>query len=201
MTYDFFIVAIGSSAGGLPPLKEVFAALPVKTNAAFVLVPHLITNYKSNLDIILSKHTHMPIVWASHQLRLQQGIIYLLPEGKIMTVKDGHLMLRKRYRAEVVNNAIDVFFSSLAKEAKEKAIGVILSGGGNDGLAGVKHIAFNNGLVIVQDPKTAEFPYMPRSIIKLEHPDFILSPKDMAGKIVEYLDFSKRLSTGHFTFS
>ena len=55
MTYDFFIVAIGSSAGGLPPLKEVFAALPVQANAAFVLVPHLIANYKSNLDIILSK--------------------------------------------------------------------------------------------------------------------------------------------------
>jgi len=201
MTYDFFIVAIGSSAGGLPPLKEVFSALPVQANAAFVLVPHLIANYKSNLDIILSKHTLMPIVWASHQLRLQQGMIYLLPEGKVMTVKAGHFRLRERHAAEVVNNAIDIFFSSLAEDAKEKVIGVILSGGGHDGLAGVKQIVSNRGLVIVQDPKTAEFPYMPSSIIKLEHPDFILSPKDMAGKIVEHLDFSKRLSTGHFTFS
>ena len=190
MTYDFFIVAIGSSAGGLPPLKEVFAALPVQANAAFVVVPHLTANYKSNLDNILSKYTRMPIVWASHKLRLQQGIIYLLPEGKIMTIKDGHFMLRERHAQEVVNNAIDVFFSSLAEDAKEKAIGIILSGGGNDGIIGVKHISSNRGLVIVQDPKTAEFPYMPSSIIKLEHPDFILSPKEMAGKIVECVDIS-----------
>jgi len=62
MTYDFFIIAIGSSAGGLPPLKEMFSALPAKTNA-FVLVPHLLANYKSNLDTILSKHTCIPVVW------------------------------------------------------------------------------------------------------------------------------------------
>jgi len=190
MTYDFFIVAIGSSAGGLPPLKELFSALPVKANAAFVLVPHLTANYKSNLDIILSKCTRIPVVWVSHKLRLKKRIIYLLPEGKVMTVKAGHFMLRERQAQEVVNNTIDIFFSSLAEDAKEKAIGIILSGGGNDGIIGVKHISSNLGLIIVQDPETAEFPYMPRSIVKLEHPDFILSPKEMAGKIVECVDIS-----------
>lgn len=190
MTYDFFIVAIGSSAGGLPPLKEVFSALPVKTNAAFVLVPHLRANYKSNLDIILSKYTCIPIVYASHKLRLKKGIIYLLPEGKVMTVKDGHFMLRKRHAHEVINNAIDIFFFSLAEDAKEKAIGIILSGGGNDGIIGVKHISSNLGLIIVQDPETAEFPYMPRSIVKLDHPDYILFPNEIARKIVECVDIS-----------
>lgn len=190
MKYDFFVIAIGSSAGGLRPLKEVFSTLPFRTNAAFVVVPHLIATCKSNLDVILAKHTHMAIVWASHKLRLQTGIIYLLPKGKIMTVKDGHFILRERHVTEVINNAINIFFSSLAIDAKEKVIGIILSGGGSDGLVGVKHIASNHGLVMVQDPKTAEFPYMPNSIVKQNYTDYILSPIELAVKIGEHIDFN-----------
>jgi two-component system chemotaxis response regulator CheB len=191
MTYDFFIVAIGSSAGGLLPLKDISSIIPVKANAAFVLVPHLVANYKSNLDIILSKYTNTPIVRASHRLRLQSDTIYLLPENKIMTVKDGLFMLRERRSNEIVNNAIDIFFSSLAIDAKEKAIGVILSGCGQDGLSGVRQIAINRGLVMVQDPETAEFPYMPNLIVKQEHPDYILSPKEIVRKIIERIGISQ----------
>jgi two-component system CheB/CheR fusion protein len=78
---------------------------------------------------------------------------------------------------EIVNNAIDIFSSSLAIDAKEKAIGIVLSGCWQDGLSGVRQIAINRGLVMVQDPETAEFPYIPNSIVKQEHPDYILSKR------------------------
>jgi two-component system chemotaxis response regulator CheB len=191
MTCDFFIVAIGSSAGGLSHLKDISSIIPVKANAAFVLIPHLVANYKSNLDIILSKYTNTTIIRASHKLRLLSNTIYLLLENTIMTVKDGLFILRERRPNEIVNNAIDIFFSSLAIDAKEKAIGEVLSSCGQDGLSGVRQIAINRGLVMVQDPETAEFPYMPNSILKQEHPDYLLSPKEIVRKIIDCIDISQ----------
>lgn len=188
MVYDFSVIAIGSSAGGIAPLIEIVSQLPADIQAAVVLVPHLHAKHKSELDLVLSKYTAIPVVKVEHQLPLKPQTIYLLPEDKMMILKDGLLLLRDRRSDEIINNAIDIFFSSVALDAKDKAIGVILSGGGHDGLSGANHIHERNGLVIVQNPKNAEFPYMPSSVIEKDDPDYILTPSAIADIIQEHVD-------------
>jgi two-component system chemotaxis response regulator CheB len=185
MKYDFWIVAIGSSAGGLNPLKEILSLLPVNANAGFVLVSHLWAGSTSNLNIILSKHSQLPIVKAYHGLKLNRNTIYVIPENQMMTVENGELTLRLRRTDEIINNSINIFFTSLAHDAGEKALGVILSGGGQDGLLGAREIHRCNGNIIVQDPKTAEFPSMPNAVINDDHPKGIYSIKGIAEKISE----------------
>ena len=104
-----------------------------------------------------------------------------------MTLQDGLLNLRDRRPDEIINRAIDIFFFSLALDAKEKSIGILLSGGGNDGLLGSKEIGKNHGVIIVQDPQTAEHPYMPNAIIEYNLPDAILSPDEMGDRISVYV--------------
>jgi chemotaxis response regulator CheB len=103
-----------------------------------------------------------------------------------MTLKNGHLILRQRKPEEIINYAIDTFFISLALDAKEKAIGVILSGNGNDGLLGSKEIKKNDGLIIVQDPYTAESPGMPNAIIESDMPNAILAPEEIGYRIIQH---------------
>jgi len=185
MKYDFWIVAIGSSAGGLNPLKEILSSLPGNANAVYVLVSHLWAASTSNLDIILSKYSKLPIKKAYNGLILNKNNIYIIPENQMMTIEKGELKLRVRRPEEIINNAVNIFFTSLAQDAHEKALGIILSGGGQDGLLGAKEIHRHNGTVIVQDPNTAEVPSMPYAVINEDHPKGIYSTKEIAYKISE----------------
>jgi len=187
MKYDFWIVAIGSSAGGLDPLKQMVGRLSKNINAAFIVLTHLLPDGNSNLDNILAKHSRIPAIRAKHGMPIEPNKIYILPENKMMTLQDGLLNLRDRRPDEIINRAIDIFFFSLALDAKEKSIGILLSGGGNDGLLGSKEIGKNHGVIIVQDPQTAEHPYMPNAIIEYNLPDAILSPDEMGDRISVYV--------------
>jgi len=184
--YDFWVVAIGSSAGGLQPLIKMLNGLAESTKATFIIIPHLLRTGKSNLDYLLSKHSKMPAIRAVHGMPLEPQKIYILPENKVMTLKNGFLILRDRRPDEIINHAIDTFFTSLALDAKKKAIGIVLSGGGNDGLSGSKEIKRNNGVIIVQDPQTAEHPDMPNAIIACDMPNAILPPEEIGKRIIQH---------------
>lgn len=179
MERAFFTVGIGASAGGLKPLSEFFDYLSNDLPAAFVVVTHLSREHPSMLSTLLSTHTHMPVIRVEHDMDLKPGNIYVLIENKTLTVQNARLLLEDR-DSEIMNSAVNVFFESLAKDFGPKAIGMILSGGGHDGLDGAKLINKMGGNVIVQDPKSAEVNGMPLSIINHDHPTAILNAKDLA---------------------
>lgn len=185
MEQNHYIVGVGSSAGGLPPLREIVEGLSTEINAAIVVVPHLSPKSESNLDTILQRCTSMPVIKIEDGMIAEPGHIYVLPEGSFLELRAGELRLRDRESDEVINKAINIFFTSLASDAGNRAIGVILSGGGYDGLEGAKLIEDADGIVIVQDPDTAQFPLMPSSLIAYDHPDYILTPADIAKKITD----------------
>jgi two-component system chemotaxis response regulator CheB len=183
MEYNFNIVGIGLSAGGLAPLLEIVADFPENLNAAVVIITHMPANTPSNLDRILSKITPLKVIAVSTIEYIECGRIYVMAAGKEMILTDGFLQIMDRSPQQKINNTIDVFFKSLAADAKDKSIGVILSGAGHDGIEGARRIEDQNGLVIVQDPDTAQFSLMPGNLIANDHPDYVLSPKDIAKKI------------------
>ncbi|MEO8173424.1 MAG: chemotaxis protein CheB, partial [Sediminibacterium sp.] len=197
-TDDLYVVGIGASAGGLEAINEFFDNLPENTGFAFVIIQHLSPDYKSLMGELLSKHTSMQVFEAQSNMEVRPNCVYLLPSKKLMTLKDGVLCLEEKIKSNVPNNAIDVFFESLASDKTDKAIAVILSGTGTDGTKGIGRIKENGGTVVVQDPLTAEFDGMPNSAITTGEVDLILPPEIIADELIDYLKespFTKTFNT------
>jgi two-component system CheB/CheR fusion protein len=180
------IVGIGASAGGLSALEQFFANMPVDTGMAFVVIQHLSPDFKSLMDDLLSRHTSMQIHRVSNGIELQPNSIYLIPPKTHMTVREEKLYLTERTLSPHVELPIDIFFNSLAEDAGERAVGVVLSGTGSDGSRGIVSINKNGGLVIVQSPESAQFDGMPRSAIATGVADFILGSDRIPRILVEY---------------
>ncbi|MEO0686916.1 MAG: chemotaxis protein CheB, partial [Cyanobacteria bacterium J06649_11] len=154
-----FVVGIGASAGGLQALEKFFENMPLDSGAAFVVVQHLSPHFKSLMKDLLEPHTQMEIHQVTDGMELAANSIFLIPKDKNLIIEDNKLRLIKRESRKHLkpNFPIDLFFHSLAKSCQEKAVGVILSGSGSDGSSGLKKIYEAGGLVLVQEPSTAEF--------------------------------------------
>jgi two-component system CheB/CheR fusion protein len=185
-TGNHHIVAVGASAGGLEAIHEFFDHTPEHRNISYVIIQHLSPDYKSLLVELVSRHTHMKVFEAEDNTTVEKNCIYVIPNNKLITLKGDKLFLEDKGSLKAPNNAIDVFLLSLAREKKQYAIAVILSGTGTDGTKGIEAIKKNNGLVIVQDPTTAKFDGMPNSAIHSGNVDFILPPETMHDEISNY---------------
>lgn len=187
-----FCIGIGCSAGGLESVCDFFQQVVEKTGAAYVVIPHLTPEHPSRFSSILSRYTDMPVHRVEADMQLEADQVYVLVEDKMMIVEDGYLKVRMRYSTEVINRAIDIFFKSMAGAFRENAVGVILSGMGVDGIEGIKEIEAYHGLVVVQDPDTAEFNRLPQMAINKDDPHAILPPPDIARFLLRYLGTYKK---------
>jgi two-component system, chemotaxis family, CheB/CheR fusion protein len=181
------VVAIGASAGGMEAIHELFDNMPVETNFSFVVIQHLSPDHKSMMGELLAKHTLMNVVEAENNMELLPNCIYVIPSRKLISISGNRIKLAEKKKDKLPNNAIDVFFKSLAAEKKKNAVGIILSGTGTDGTAGAELIKKQGGLVIVQDPATASFDGMPVSVITSGFADLILPPEIIAEELIEYV--------------
>mgnify|MGYP000453347743 CR=1 FL=1 len=184
---DFTVVGIGASAGGLEPLQEFFKNMPKNSGVAFVVVQHLSPDYKSMMDELLGRYTHMEIHRVYDGMKIEPDHIYLITPRKNMTIFNGKLFLTEQDHSRAMNMPIDIFMRSLAKDLGKNAIGVILSGTGSDGTFGIRAIKENGGMVISQDDRTAKFDGMPRSSISTGMVDYILAPGEMPEALINYV--------------
>lgn len=180
-------VGIGASAGGLEAIESFFSAMPARSNLAFIVVQHLSPDYKSLMVELLSKKTEMKVNRAEDGMEVQAGNVYLIPPKKSLTIFHGKLLLKDRGDQEGISLPIDIFLQSLAEDQGERAIAVILSGTGSDGTRGVRAIKEHNGMVMVQDERTAKFDGMPRAAISTGTADFILPPERMPQEMLAYI--------------
>ena len=179
----FPVVAIGASAGGLRAFTELLGALPREPGMAFVVVPHLAPQYKSNLAEILSRNTKLPIGEVKNGDKVLANRIYVLPPNRSMLIKGGALHLSSSGHKSDWRNPIDSFFNSLAADQGKNAIGVLLSGEGDDGTEGFKAIKKSGGRTFAQDEKTAAHTGMPHAAAVSGSVDFILSPAEIGRKL------------------
>ncbi len=182
---DFFIVGIGASAGGLDAIQQLFDRMPAETGMAFVIVQHLSPNFKSLMPELLAKHTQMEIFTAENGQTLRPNAIYLNQKNKNLHVKGKKLYLTEKNAKPNLNLPIDIFFHTLGQEHKDKAIGVILSGTGSDGSRGIKTIKEAGGILIVQEPESAQFDGMPNTSIATNLVDFVLKPDEIADTLIK----------------
>lgn len=182
------VVGIGASAGGLKAIQELFDNMPAATGFAFVIIQHLSPDYKSLMRELLSKHTPMQVYEAEDNMTVMADCIYLIPSKKVIRINKGKLKLEEKVKSAQPAQAIDIFFESLAEERGSNAIAIVLSGTGTDGTRGLEAIKSEGGIVIVQDPITAEFDGMPNSAISTGCADLILAPEMMGDELVGYIN-------------
>mgnify|MGYP001112080140 CR=1 FL=1 len=194
--FQGYIVAIGASAGGLDALERLFQALPAQSGAAYVVIQHLSPDHKSMMVNLLGRHTQMPVVTVEDGMAIAPDRVHLIPPASIMNFVQGRLRLSPK-DARVLTLPIDLFFTSLAKEAGHRTIGLILSGTGSDGTRGAAVINEAGGLLLAQDPETAKFDGMPRSVIATGLVDAVLEPEDLAGRVLEHLRQTPRAPAAH----
>ena len=187
---ELFVVALGASAGGLEALEKFFDNVPADSGLAFVVVQHLSPDFKSLMNELLARHTKLTIHRVTDGMTIEANSIYLIPPKKDMIVSDGRLLLTDKDPSTGLSLPIDTFLRSLAHEYGRNAIAVILSGTGSDGSRGIVAIHEAGGYVIVQDEASAFFDGMPRSAIDTGVVDAVLTPRDMAGAIREYVERS-----------
>ncbi len=182
-----YIVAIGASAGGLEAIHEFFDNMPEYGNLSFVIIQHLSPDYKSLLVELVSKHTNMQVREVEQDMGVEIDCVYVIPNNKEIIIEQGRLRLVQKPTEKAPNTAIDTFLFSLAKDKGSAAICIILSGTGTDGTRGAAAIKKAGGMVMVQDPETAKFDGMPRSLIGTENVDYVLAPEFMPAEIYNYI--------------
>ncbi|MDT8443433.1 MAG: CheR family methyltransferase [Desulfuromonadales bacterium] len=166
------VVGIGASAGGLKALRELLEELPADTGMAFVLIQHLNPSHESSLPEILAKATPMAVQTAQDGQPLQPDTLSIIPPGYSLALEGRTLHLEKREQPPGTFRPIDSFFMAMAREFREQAIAVVLSGSNSDGAKGVIDVRNAGGLTLVQTEKTAEYTSMPRQALLTGKVDF-----------------------------
>jgi two-component system, chemotaxis family, CheB/CheR fusion protein len=191
---SFPVVAIGASAGGIDALKHFLGKLPPDSGMSFVLIQHLSPDYRSNLPEVLSRFTKMPVVEAVDGEPVRPDTAHVIPAGAVLTLETDALKLTSA-PVQRPHNPIDQFFSSLAEALGPRAVGVVLSGYGDDGSLGVRAIHEHGGLVLAQGvdehgPTAGE---MPRHAVETGFVDAVLPVADMPERLADYAAALARL--------
>jgi two-component system CheB/CheR fusion protein len=148
---------------------------------AFIVIQHLSPDYKSMMVELLSKHTKMAIKQAEDGMEVKPDRVYLIPPKVSLTIAKLKLHLSNQSsQLHVLHMPIDIFFRSLAEDMERRAIGIVLSGTGSDGTLGSRAIKEAGGMLMVQDPNSAQFDGMPNSAIHTGLADYVLPPRDNA---------------------
>ena len=182
------IVAIGASAGGLEALREMFQNIPNQCGAAFVVIQHLDPKHESLTAEILSRSTSMPTAQVTQGMRVEPNHIYVIPPNTYLTINKGAFELQEPVLEHGLRLPINNFFKSLANYEEGKVVAVIVSGTGHDGSAGLSSIKGNCGLVMVQDPTTAQYDGMPCSAIETGLVDIVCPVEEMANHLTRFLE-------------
>lgn len=185
-------IVIGVSSGGMNVLKIISSSLPVHFNIPIIIVQHLSAHSDSHWIKLLNEKSHLNVTEADEKEKIKKGNIYIAPPNyHLLIEKDKTFSLTIDERVNFARPSIDVLFESAAEAYTNKLIGIVLTGSNSDGSKGIKRIKDCGGLVIIQDPETAESEYMPKSAIATIVPDYILPLEDIIELLIQ-LDQQER---------
>jgi chemotaxis response regulator CheB len=180
---DFSVVCVGGSAGGLDAYTRLLQHLPADMGVAIVIVNHLRV-VATQLHEILPRATKMPVELITEKLVIRPNHVFIIPPQRDLHVLDGEFRLKQISKPRGWPDVITVFLRSLTKHWDGRLIAVIVSGYDGDGAAALCDIKDVGGITIAQKLETAAHPDMPESAIASGCIDFVLSPEDIAKKIV-----------------
>ena len=172
------LIVIGASMGGVEALRALFSRLPAGVEAAFVVVLHRSMGV-TVLPEIITRESGQPAEEARDGVELRPCGIYVAPAGMHTRIEGSRLRVELGPRENGHRPSIDVLFRSAADSFGDRVIGVVLSGALDCGANGLLEIKRRGGVAIVQDPKTALNPQMPKSALDLVQADYVVPPMAM----------------------
>jgi two-component system, chemotaxis family, protein-glutamate methylesterase/glutaminase len=178
------LVVIGASFGGFDALKVVLGALPAAYPWPLAIVQHQ-GSPGAGLAALLQRYTALVVVDAEDKDEMVPGIAYVAPPGYHLLVESGSVALSVDPPVSHARPSIDVLFESAADVYGPRAIGVILTGTGRDGAAGLARIKQHGGRAIVEDPATATRSAMPAAALASTSVDWILPLDKIGPRLVE----------------
>lgn len=161
----FAVVGMGASAGGIEALLNFFENAPSDMDMAFVVIVHLPADHMSRADEVLQRVTDMPVKQVSSTSAIEKNHIYINAPGKHLEMSQGQLEALDRAGATGSTTTIDHFFATLATAHGPRSIGIVMSGSGSDGAAGLLRIKEMGGITVAQKPEDAHFAEMPQHAI------------------------------------
>ena len=173
-------IVIGGSAGSIEALSALLAQLPGDIPAAIAVVVHVHPLHESRLAFVLGRRTGLKVVPAADRERFERGAVYIAPPDMHLRLKGPSLELDRGPKVHRTRPAVDPLFISAAHSHGSAVVGVLLSGGGEDGVAGLIEIKAKGGLSLVQDPTEAACPAMPRAALLKDNPDGAYSISGLA---------------------
>lgn len=157
-------IAIGASAGGFQAVTKLIPMLPRELRQAVFVVQHKHEESDSFMASHLDDLSSVRVKDADEKEEALPGTVYLAPAGYHLLVEDDRtLSLSSDPPVNYSRPSIDVLFESAADVYGAAVAGVVLTGSGSDGAAGLRSIEDVGGIVIVQDPEEADHPSMPEA--------------------------------------
>lgn len=180
ITSGYRVIIIGGSAGSLHVLMQILPELPLNKSLAIVIVVHRKSSDEETLEELIQLKSKTEVRPVEDKISLLPGYIYVAPSNyHLLFEKNNLLALDTSEKINYSRPSIDVSFESAAEVYKDKLTGILLSGSNTDGTKGLIAIKSNGGTIVVQDPNSAEMPFMPNYAIQNTTPDFILDIPQM----------------------
>jgi two-component system, chemotaxis family, protein-glutamate methylesterase/glutaminase len=182
-------VVIGASAGGVDALSTILAALPAGLRPPVFVVLHLPREGPSLLADIFAPKCAVPVREAVDKDRIEPGTIYFAPPDYHLLVDDGpQIALSADEPVHHSRPSIDVLFESAGDAYGRGLLGIILTGGSQDGAAGLAAVRGCGGITVVQDPADAYASLMIDAALAL-------GPVDYVGRLDAIADLLRGLDT------
>jgi len=182
------VLIIGGSAGSLQPLLQILPFIEKKVSFAIVIVVHRKNSDEQTLEDLIALKSKIKVKEVEDKVKLEAGFIYIAPSNyHLLFEKEETLSLDTSEKINYSRPSIDVSFEAAAEIYGQNLVGILLSGSNSDGTAGLRAIQAAGGISVVQNPLSADMPFMPNNAILHTVPDFIL-------KTEEILEFIKDLN-------
>ena len=178
------MIVIGASIGGAAAVREIFRRLPASFAVPMALVLHRHRDSDDALIDILQRSCLLPVREPFDKEPILPGHIYVAPPDYHLLVEPGHFSLSVDDPVQFARPSIDVLFESAADALGSDLIAVVLSGANRDGAKGAAEIRRQGGIVIVQDPSTADGPTMPAAAISEAGAHYICRLDEIAGLLL-----------------
>ncbi|MBV8148617.1 MAG: hypothetical protein JO092_05975, partial [Candidatus Eremiobacteraeota bacterium] len=190
-----YLVVIGASAGGVEALERFVASLPDDFAAPIVIAQHSDPKGPGRFAEILRRQARLPIhIVSEDDDELRPRNVYIAAPGRNLTVKGTRLLSLPRERGKPIPS-IDLLFTSAAESNGDGVIGVILTGMGTDGVAGVRAVKEHGGTVVVQELGDAAYPALPTAIPQ-HYVDFTSNIESLTSLLVTLVNRTDGLVAG-----
>lgn len=160
------LVVVGASAGGIEALSTILRRLPAELPVALLVVIHVPAHAPSRLPEVLGRVTALTVAHALDGDPIARGRVLVAPPDRHLVVVDGRVALSRGPRENRHRPAVDVLFRSAAAWYRERCVGIVLSGGPGDGIAGARALERVGAALLVQDPDEAIVGALPASVLE-----------------------------------